>query len=981
MREPDKNSAGAPAATDLEALVVQAIDRLDREGASALETMCQEHPGQAEALRRRIEVLREAGLLSAPESAEPPEFPERLGDFRLLERLGAGGMGVVYRARQESLGREVALKVIRPDQLFFPDARSRFRREVEAIARLQHPGIVPIYTVGEQDGVPYFAMEHVHGCTLLEVVEELSGRDPAELEGRDLDRAIARVTGDRQERLPAARFSGTWTQACLGILRDVCDALEHAHRRGVVHRDLKPSNVIVTREGRVMLLDFGLSSSSETARITRTGTLVGSLPYAAPETLAGEDTEQQSTIDIYALGVTMYELLALRLPFEGGSALELRAQVLAAAPVPLRRLNARVSRDVETVCAVAMDPSPARRYASAQAFGRDLTNVLELRPLEARRTGPLLRARRWARRHPAWVVSAALALLAVLVGPSVYAWQQRELRATMERKNAELEHSNTALAEALDLAGERGRQAAAERDRAEASFWRAVTATDDLLSQVGAFDLDEVPQMGPVQCELLTRALAYYDGFVAERGNEPRLHKSRAAIRIHLGRALYASGRVVESIATYRDATEELEAVCAQDPRDFDARNALAQSLRWTALSLGALRRREEQTEVSQRTLAAYESLRKDFPDRPNATCDAASFYGRMGEIELRASNPEGARDWYQRAATTLEGLHADYPENATYTLLLADALRDLGSALDRAGLPAQAEDALRRSVELARASARAQPSKLSRRFLGLSLMRLASFLTGAGRWQEALPLHEESLELTRALAREYPSMSFVQTDYLGALANLSSRLLEDRHDEEAAARILAEAEPAAAAALERFPDELTLRTRAAGIARSAAALAQQQGDWESALSKIEQATGELESVLARDPEDRDSRERLTLFKAQRAEIVLQSGDWMGAQQAVADYVATDPDAAHVRLWAARYYARAARLAEEDPDVADEDQRFARVGAYRDSVLESLRTAVALGLEDAAELEATDDFDDYRSEPAYRALLSELSGG
>src|SRR5690606_32092732 len=219
----------------------------------------------------------------------PRPFPERLGDFRLLERLGGGGMGVVYRAEQVSLRREVALKLVRPDQLYFPGTRERFRREVAIVAGLSHPGIVPVYAFGEEDGLPFFAMEYVRGATLAETLDALRGGTFGPAGGEAIAAAIAARSASADDGAASAMFEGAWEQICTRIAREIAEALEHAHRRGVVHRDVKPSNVMVTSSGRVMLLDFGLSSTSGSERITRSGSVLGSLAYMAPEQLRGAE--------------------------------------------------------------------------------------------------------------------------------------------------------------------------------------------------------------------------------------------------------------------------------------------------------------------------------------------------------------------------------------------------------------------------------------------------------------------------------------------------------------------------------------------------------------------------------------------------------------------------------------------------------------------------------------------------------------------
>src|SRR5262245_35743638 len=230
----------------------------ERERPAALERLLARHIDHASEIQARLAALRAVGLGVAPSNAA---FPERLGEFRLLRRLGGGGMGVVYLAEQQSLRRQVALKLIRPEHLYFPRARERFRREVEVVARLQHPGIVPVYSVGEEVGMPYFAMEYVPGATLAAVLQELAGRDPAALSAADLAIAVAKAAGEPSSTSGDELFRGTWVQCCVRLILRVTEALQHAHERGVLHRDLKPSNIMLTVAGRVMLFDFGLAST------------------------------------------------------------------------------------------------------------------------------------------------------------------------------------------------------------------------------------------------------------------------------------------------------------------------------------------------------------------------------------------------------------------------------------------------------------------------------------------------------------------------------------------------------------------------------------------------------------------------------------------------------------------------------------------------------------------------------------------------
>jgi serine/threonine protein kinase len=448
MSDPSPASEPSPSGardSAFERLLGQVLERLDAESGPDLETLLAAHPDQAARLREQVDLLRRMGLLGPGRHGHP----ERLGDFRIVAPLGQGGMGVVYRAVQESLGREVALKLIRPDQLFFPGARERFTREVTLVARMQHPGIVPVFAVGEAAGLPYFAMELVRGATLADLVGRLRQRRPKDLDGRDLDRAIAAALGESADTPPSAMFRASWTDVVLRIVREVAEALEHAHRRGVLHRDVKPSNIMVTREGRVLLLDFGLAGAEQVQRITRTGSALGSWPYMSPEMLAGGAAGNDERTDVYSLGATCWELLALRLPYQDTDPVRLRELAGTAARPKLATLNPSVSWDVETVVATALEPNPTRRYASARLFANDLDHLLAHRPITARKAGPALRLRRWSQRHPALATAAAAAVLLVVGAPSAWAWQEAGARARIEAQRDELAQVNRALDAAM----------------------------------------------------------------------------------------------------------------------------------------------------------------------------------------------------------------------------------------------------------------------------------------------------------------------------------------------------------------------------------------------------------------------------------------------------------------------------------------------------------------------------------------------------
>jgi len=485
---------------EVELLLAQCLERAPQERSARLDELCSRHPTHSGELRRRWGLLASMGLVEdAP--ATPDEFPAELGDFALMRRLGGGGMGVVFLARQRSLNREVALKLIRADQLYFPRARERFRREAEAVARLAHPGVVPIHQVGEERGVPFYAMEHVAGATLAKLLEALATRAPDTLHGADLLAALRRELGDDFAPPPDSLFEVSWTEACVRIARDVADALEHSHERGVLHRDIKPSNVMLTRDGRARLIDFGLTLLEGDSGQTRTGAQLGTLPYMAPEQVRGErvlesvgerrlelvgerrldiggERRLDARVDVYGLGVTLYELLALQLPFRGADAVQLQAAILEGRPSPVRARNRRVGAELETVCMVAIERDVARRYASAALLRDDLDRLLARQPIRVRAAGPFVRTLRFAERRPGLVAALAAGLLVAVAAPTAFLLREQahasELSDALEKERAargeaERERAVAAVAEA---------SATRERAKAETAAATASGALD-----------------------------------------------------------------------------------------------------------------------------------------------------------------------------------------------------------------------------------------------------------------------------------------------------------------------------------------------------------------------------------------------------------------------------------------------------------------------------------------------------------------------
>ena len=342
-------------------------------------------PGPLEKLAR-VEV---APSSQGKTTARAGKLLGELGDYELLEEIGRGGQGVVFRARQKSLNRNVALKVIGLGQWATPAHLKRFRLEAEAAASLDHPYIVPIYEVGEQDGQCYFSMKFIEGGQLDEVVKHtpISIRQAAEL------------------------------------MAKVARTVHYAHEHGILHRDIKPGNILLDAKGETHLTDFGLARLVESeSTVTRTLEVLGTPSYMAPEQAAGDNAKLTRATDVYGLGAVLYQLLTGHPPFAGGTTYETIKLLLETEPRQPRLWNPKIDRDLSTICLKCLGKDPQRRYSSALALAEDLERWLKHEPIRARRTGVLTRGKKWVRRNPTTAVLTAL-LVALLAAISVIIWK------------------------------------------------------------------------------------------------------------------------------------------------------------------------------------------------------------------------------------------------------------------------------------------------------------------------------------------------------------------------------------------------------------------------------------------------------------------------------------------------------------------------------------------------------------------------------
>jgi len=503
------DSSEDPVLAELIHGLVEQLQRGDLIDADSLSDAYPQYAGQLHELLPTIRALAELGLSAdaAPQSHERenssaavarPICPDVIGDYQVVREIGRGGMGIVYEARQISLSRRVALKVLPVASALDCRALARFQRESLAAAQLDHPHIVSVYSVGSDRGVHYYAMRFIDGLSLAQIIADLARRsrptaaEQSYLDGKndvagggsrrdDLHPASRAITGDGETA--AFTVAATVSQNAPGISTDhnrnrpeyyrgvarvgmqAALGLQYAHDHGILHRDIKPGNLLIDDQGDVWITDFGLARIETVGNLTHTGDLLGTLRYMSPEQALGNRGAIDQRTDVYALGATLYELLTLEPVFAAEDKASLLRQIATDDPQPLRRRDRALPVDLETVVLKCLNKTPANRYATAVELANDLRRFLDNEPIAARPPAPLERLIKWSRRHRS-VASAAVIALVVLVLAGLGVLYERT-----ERRRAATELVNRALEAAL----RKSDQAQSRPD--DLSAWEAALAS------------------------------------------------------------------------------------------------------------------------------------------------------------------------------------------------------------------------------------------------------------------------------------------------------------------------------------------------------------------------------------------------------------------------------------------------------------------------------------------------------------------------
>jgi serine/threonine protein kinase len=618
-------------------LVEELTARLQAGEAVELESYRRDHPEHAERIEQLLPALRlladasqsrTDGLLAPTPAADSDPLAGTLGDFRLIREVGRGGMGVVYEAEQISLGRRVALKVLPFAATMDPRHLQRFQNEARAAASLEHPHIVPVYGVGCERGVHYYAMKFIDGQSLAEVIDELRIAKETHHKGtKDTKKNQDTAASSLCSLCLCGSNDFYKTIAELGI--HAAEALEHAHSLGIVHRDIKPANVMIDGNGSLWITDFGLARTAADAGLTMTGDVLGTLRYMSPEQALAKHGLVDHRTDVYSLGVTLYELLTGKPAVEGKDREEILSRLTLEESQPPRSFDASIPRDLETIVLKAMAKTPSERYATARELADDLRRHLDSQPNRARRASLSQRFTKWSRRHRHFVTATFLVVFLAAIGLAVgtyLLWQeglktQAALDQAKEQRQAAVEQSARALA---------------EQRHAEMNFDMAMNGVNDMLRPLYAKDRVETPQLQELRRVLTEKAIRFYQSLDNE-GIDDRMVR-------------YQTGRAYNSLSNFYDITGD----------------------------------RSRALEFRSKALAVYEIFTKDYQKDPSFWNQRGHTHVGLGSLFLEMNEPTKGAEQLRMATHAFEQACLLDPNDPRYPNNLATTLVNSNDPLDR---------------------------------------------------------------------------------------------------------------------------------------------------------------------------------------------------------------------------------------------------------------------------------------------------------
>lgn len=849
------------------------------------------HPEMADELRAvlpailMMEEIKPRREEPSPKSAAVAPMPDRIGEYRLIREIGRGGMGIVYEAEQEALGRRVALKVLLPHLLTNERLRARFRREAKAMARLHHTNIVPVFGVGEQDGQCFYVMQLIQGRELDRTDNTPLTDRTRSLEG-SLPIASSETSANREKStLPM--------QSCRDIARigcQVADALAYAHGMGVLHRDIKPSNLMLDEHGAVWVTDFGVAKILEETNLTQSGDIVGTLRFMPPERFTGQSDARG---DIYSLGITQYELLAGRPAFPNTSPQELIYHI-SHNNLPSMRTNDRdIPTDLETIVLKAAARDPAHRYQTADELGEDLRRFLADRPILARRASHLERAVRWSRRNPAiaGLTAAAFVLLLAITVISAVAYFQTAA-ANRETESALLAEQNQ-REQAEGIATVSLEALARVYDRfAPTRLVATAQTTDEQGVPLPA------PSLPPEAAALLDDLLLSYERIARSAGEFPRLFTQAAEANHRIGDIRQRLGRTEAACDAYRLAID----LYSRLPADADDPVASTKSAR-AAIELGralrGLQKIEESDQSIKNAIQALAGAPESIRQRPENRYELARAYYLLGQRDMLRSppmgspppgrgrrgsplRPEGDQPTRQ-AISLLEELVAKSPSVREYRHLLACCYRD-AQGPPHPGGQARGLDP-DRGIGLLRQLVKDFPKVPDYR------LDLCEALAGSGPPDRSnsndTERMQEAIDLSSALVAEYPSIPDYKAAQGRYLDRLGMKLLRAGEYDEAQ-KVYREAIILQGQLAKLYPDVIAYGFWLCLIERSLGEALANKGELSEAKAYLKSATERAESLRKKAPHLTGFRPFLGMAYRDLSDILSRTGEAEPAAKAKA---------------------------------------------------------------------------------------------
>lgn len=791
------------------------------------------HPAMAEKLRGYLSGLalfQQAASIPPPPPAMLPMLGGAsngtvLGDFRLLREIGRGGMGIVYEAEQMSLGRRVAVKLLPLSASINDKQIARFKHEAQAAAQIDHPHIVPVFAIGQENLIHYFAMQLIGGESLAELVAEL--RDEASAPTETLDHVLA--------------------VARMGM--QAAAALDAAHEIGVVHRDIKPSNLLLDEKGKVWVTDFGVARCKSSDALTETGYVVGSMPYMSPEQALGKTALVDHRTDIYSLGITLYELATLRHPCEGAAHAETAIEYSRSQWQRPRAWNHSIPADFEVIVLKAMAEDRDDRYATARELAEDLRRFLEGEPILARPPSLATRVEKWARRHQRTVAASLSALALALIGVIVSLVLISGERAKKDAAYQQARQSNS--------------KAEINYRRAEAKFRQTREVLDRFGARVNQMLANDLPGAEGVRRKLLAEMLPYYRDFAREAAHDPSLQADLALTYSKIGYLAEQTGSLEEAERAYRDAQDIFQQLVDRQPSDQQHQRSLALCYN----NLGqVLQKRGDMPAAQtalQRALAMQQALAKSSVVATEVQPELATTNVNLGLLCSQLNNKQQAALHYQAAITIQESIRQASPESATNLHSLATSYNNLSSLY----LPAQPTAARQwneRAIALQIALVRKFPARRNYQSdLALSYNNLGAILTQLANFREAELCFRDAILIQERLVKIAPLVSSYQRDLAASFNNLGMSQT-NAQDFTAAAATFEQALELQQELVAANPQDLNLLSGLGGIYNNLGMVQQRNEQLEKASATFAQAIAQQRAAHERAPTVARFRESLS---------------------------------------------------------------------------------------------------------------------